>query len=47
MYAEFYGLAAPAFQLTPDVRFFFESACTAEQWPIWFQKSPLVDPGCQ
>jgi general secretion pathway protein A len=26
MYAEFYGLAAPAFQLTPDVRFFFESA---------------------
>jgi hypothetical protein len=26
MYAEFYGFAAPAFQLTPDVRFFFESA---------------------
>jgi general secretion pathway protein A len=25
MYAEFYGLATPAFQLTPDVRFFFES----------------------
>ena len=25
MYAEFYGLAAPPFQLTPDARFFFES----------------------
>lgn len=26
MYATFYGLAAPAFQLTPDPRFFFDSA---------------------
>jgi general secretion pathway protein A len=26
MYAEFYGLAARPFQLTPDARFFFESA---------------------
>ena len=25
MYAEFYGLSAPPFQLTPDARFFFES----------------------
>lgn len=25
MYAEFYGLATPPFQLTPDARFFFES----------------------
>jgi general secretion pathway protein A len=25
MYAEFYGLTAPPFQLTPDARFFFES----------------------
>src|SRR5271169_534945 len=25
MYAEFYGLAAQPFQLTPDARFFFES----------------------
>ena len=25
MYAKFYGLAAPPFQLTPDARFFFES----------------------
>jgi general secretion pathway protein A len=25
MYVEFYGLAAPPFQLTPDARFFFES----------------------
>jgi general secretion pathway protein A len=26
MYAEFYGLETPAFQLTPDARFFFDSA---------------------
>ncbi len=25
MYAKFYGLATPPFQLTPDARFFFES----------------------
>jgi general secretion pathway protein A len=25
MYTEFYRLAAPPFQLTPDARFFFES----------------------
>src|ERR1700746_3200274 len=25
MYAKFYGLAKPPFQLTPDARFFFES----------------------
>src|SRR6516165_5713879 len=26
MYAEFYGLSAQPFQLTPDARFFFESS---------------------
>ena len=27
MYAEFYGLAAPAFQLAPHVRFFLKAPC--------------------